>query len=254
MSRRGALVGTLLVGIGILGYGFSLDLSGGVDYQLVSFPELTAAVVDPLNQAISLLNDSLPAGTGTISSLPPVSGAWGQALGARLWFSNLWGVGFYFLHSSAETSATSTLNVDSADIGNFKLDVSYKLAVSGVGGGIGTLWQVSFGPITGTAEVKALYLLGRLGAGVALRAYDFSGVEVESPSDLSATLNTGYQATGLGYEVTAMIKYTFGQCDIGLLLGYRNVPLTFGDLDGDGMREHANLNGFIIGGQIALGL
>jgi len=89
LSRRGALVGTLLVGIGILGYGFSLDLSGGVDYQLVSFPELTAAVIDPLNQAISLLNDSLPAGTGTISSLPPVSGAWGQALGARLWFSNL---------------------------------------------------------------------------------------------------------------------------------------------------------------------
>jgi len=254
LSKKSFLVGLSMLGIFWLGYGFTFDLIGGVDYQFASFPQLTEAVITPLNQAISTLNSSLPADAGSLSPLPPLSGAWSKEIEAHLWLSPLWGVGLSLINTTTETSATSTLNVEAPDAASFKLDVSYKLAISGLGGGLGAQARISFGPLTAVAGIKVLYLLGNLTTQTILRAHDFSDIDVEPPDTLNGTLKLGYQTMGWGYETTLAVCYTFGWFSVELSVGYRNVPFTFADLDGDGLRERADFGGLTIGGRIGLGL
>lgn len=116
------------------------------------------------------------------------------------------------------------------------------------------MFRISFGPLTGKAELKLLYLLGRLEAQTVLRAHDFSVTGVEPPASLALTASTGYQTTGFGYEASFTIGYSVGRFTIGLSLGYRNVPFTFSDFDANGTRDGATLGGFTVGGQIAIGL
>lgn len=251
LAKKGFLLWLTVSGFCILGYGISFDVTLNLDYQLASFPGLKNSLIDPLNQALSALNATLPPGTGTLQPLPEMSGAWSQILEGCLWFNRLWGVGAFFLHSAADTSAKSTLNID-LEGGSFKLDCTYRLRLSGMGGGVGPSFRLSFGPFTGRVELKLLYLLGRLEAKTVLQFYDFSAAGVEPPANLSITASTGYQTTGFGYEASFTIGYSVGHFTTGLSLGYRSVPFTFGDFDANGTRDDATLGGVILGGQITV--
>jgi len=140
------------------------------------------------------------------------------------------------------------LNIAIPDTGSFKLDVLSKLSASAIGVGLGALARFQLGPLAIAADTTLLYCRGTLEAQGTLRAYNFSGLGTAQPDNVSSTLRLGYSATGWGYEASLAVHYAFGPFAFGLAAGYRNVPLSFGDLNGDAVREEVRFDGIFVGG------